>query len=378
MRARNIKPGFFKNEDLLECSMPARLLAPGLWMMADREGRLEDRPKRIKLEIFPGDDVNIEALLGELVRAKHILRYRQGENNFIQILKFKEHQRPHSNETASIIPEYSETSESVVTKEESAPKKEESTSSLTTDSLNPSSLNPSSLNHAPSGAIKKTRVRKTYTTEFEEFHKVYPKNAGSKEKAFSSYLTALKETTHAELIRSAGEYAAYIGRTGKFEQNGSTWLNQRGWETDYASLGHGSQQGRDSRDPAKRADDEAQRIIAERRAKWAAEDAVKAGSGGAGAANPAAVASLRQPENLRGQGRDDGLSGRDVPDDSGGFSVLKNQGSVCGALAAESGFTHAERYLQPPESTGANTGLGGIRGPTEESEGWGIPYAIAT
>lgn len=53
MRARNIKPGFFKNEDISECSPSARLLFIGLWMLADREGRLEYRPKRWKGELFP-------------------------------------------------------------------------------------------------------------------------------------------------------------------------------------------------------------------------------------------------------------------------------------------------------------------------------------
>ena len=47
-RARNIKPGFFKNEFLAEMPCEVRLLFIGLWTLADREGRLEDRPKRIK------------------------------------------------------------------------------------------------------------------------------------------------------------------------------------------------------------------------------------------------------------------------------------------------------------------------------------------
>ena len=33
-RARNIKPGFYKNEDLAECSLTARFIFPGLWMLA--------------------------------------------------------------------------------------------------------------------------------------------------------------------------------------------------------------------------------------------------------------------------------------------------------------------------------------------------------
>src|SRR5262244_3073085 len=53
IRARNIKPGIFKNELLGAADPLLTLLFEGLWCMADREGRLEDRPLRIKAEIFP-------------------------------------------------------------------------------------------------------------------------------------------------------------------------------------------------------------------------------------------------------------------------------------------------------------------------------------
>ena len=52
-RARNIKPGLFSNEVIAELPAFDRLLFIGLWCLADREGRLEDRPKRIKMELFP-------------------------------------------------------------------------------------------------------------------------------------------------------------------------------------------------------------------------------------------------------------------------------------------------------------------------------------
>ena len=42
-RARLLKPGFFTNEDLCELPAFGRLLFAGLWTIADREGRLEDR-----------------------------------------------------------------------------------------------------------------------------------------------------------------------------------------------------------------------------------------------------------------------------------------------------------------------------------------------
>jgi len=103
-RARNIKPGFFKNEDLIELPFEARLLFIGLWTLADREGRLEDRPKRIKIELFPGDNCNVDDLLQQLADKKLIIRYEVNGRRYISIPKFKKHQNPHVKEQASEIP----------------------------------------------------------------------------------------------------------------------------------------------------------------------------------------------------------------------------------------------------------------------------------
>ena len=67
-RACSLAPSFFKNEDLAECSPWARLCFAGLWALADSEGRLEDRPKRIQGALFAFDSVNVEPLLEELQR----------------------------------------------------------------------------------------------------------------------------------------------------------------------------------------------------------------------------------------------------------------------------------------------------------------------
>lgn len=102
-RSRNIKPGFFKNEDLAECSPWARLCFAGLWTLADREGRLEDRPKRIKGELFPFDTIDVEPLLQELERFKFVVRYETDGMKAIQISEFKRHQSPHYSEIESVI-----------------------------------------------------------------------------------------------------------------------------------------------------------------------------------------------------------------------------------------------------------------------------------
>ncbi len=103
-RARLLKPGFFHNEDLAEVPAFGRLLFAGLWTIADREGRLDDRPKRIKAELFPYDNVNVPDLLDKLEIAGFIQRYQIENVHFIQVLAFTKHQSPHVREPASTIP----------------------------------------------------------------------------------------------------------------------------------------------------------------------------------------------------------------------------------------------------------------------------------
>ncbi len=103
-RARNIKPGYFTNDDLGECDPLARILFAGLWCWADREGRLEDRPKKIKAEILPYDRCDVDKLLSQLADRKFINRYGREGSKYIQISNFQRHQNPHVKEQASSIP----------------------------------------------------------------------------------------------------------------------------------------------------------------------------------------------------------------------------------------------------------------------------------
>jgi len=111
-RSRNIKPGFFTNDELAECSPYARLLFAGLWTIADKEGRLDDRPKKVKAMVLPFDDVDCNDLLQQLHSHKFINRYQVKDEQFIQINNWKKHQNPHCKEAASEIPEPVENDES--------------------------------------------------------------------------------------------------------------------------------------------------------------------------------------------------------------------------------------------------------------------------
>ena len=104
-RARNIKPGFFKNADLVETSFETRLLFVGLWTLADREGRLQDRPKQIKMELFPADNVDVDSCLNDLSQFGFITRYVADGKRVIQIVNFCKHQIPHGKEADSQLPD---------------------------------------------------------------------------------------------------------------------------------------------------------------------------------------------------------------------------------------------------------------------------------
>lgn len=103
-RSRNIKPGFFTNDSLGELHPLARILFAGLWCHADREGRLRDRPNKIKAEVLPYDKCDCDKLLSDLGGAGFILRYIVDEERYIQCVNFDKHQNPHVKEQASTIP----------------------------------------------------------------------------------------------------------------------------------------------------------------------------------------------------------------------------------------------------------------------------------
>ena len=112
-RIRNIKPEFFDDEGLGSVSLGARLCFIGLWTQADKAGRIEDRPERLKVRLFPFDrKLNIVVLIDELVAEGCVLRYCANDRAYLLIRKFGEHQYLSKREPDSTLPgpDQSETS----------------------------------------------------------------------------------------------------------------------------------------------------------------------------------------------------------------------------------------------------------------------------
>lgn len=199
-RARNIKPGFFANEELVELPFATRLLFIGLWTLADREGRLEDRPKRIKMALFPADNLDVEEALSSLAASGFLTRYEHDGERYIQVTSFAKHQNPHRDEKASTIPAPCKHSANTV--QEQSKHGGNRADSLIPDSPNPSSLNPESQKAPTAG----------YTPEFEEAWAAYPDRPGaSKKESFKAWNARIKAGAKPEdMLQGVMNYAAYV------------------------------------------------------------------------------------------------------------------------------------------------------------------------
>lgn len=103
-RSRWLRPGYFKSEELADLDFADRYCFAGLWLLADREGRLENRPRQIKVYILPYDDLDVSKILQRLHEKGIITLYEIDGMGIIQVNNFLEHQRPHHKEEESQLP----------------------------------------------------------------------------------------------------------------------------------------------------------------------------------------------------------------------------------------------------------------------------------
>ena len=199
MRARNIKPGFFRNEDLVEISPGGRLLFIGLWCMADRKGLLEDRPKKIKLELMPYDDINCDKLLQELHDHSLILRYNVNGNRYISVPNFSKHQKPHPNEKLSEIPPPSKSNNTEETSYQGDKSVEPRNAPLGSDILNPDILNKEYAGVPPLKDVKEFSLPKVGADIQDLADKLYEEKKFAKVHAFVNSMIKKKVNTRAIL-----------------------------------------------------------------------------------------------------------------------------------------------------------------------------------
>ena len=231
-RSRNIKPSIMENEELAELPPVARLLFIYLWMLADREGRLEDRPKRIAGRALPYDrDVDVDDLLNQLAGARFIVRYTVEELALIQIINFSKHQAPHVRETASELPSTEQGTTKAVTKHDLGSAE---ASPRSPDSL---FLIPDSLSSLPEENPCSPSASESVDDGFATFWTQYPRKVAKPQalkawkkikpagQLLADLMAALeKQNTNADWQKDGGQFIPHP----------ATWLNGRRWEDEPA------------------------------------------------------------------------------------------------------------------------------------------------
>lgn len=107
-RRRVVDPEFFLDDKLAETSAGARLLFIGVWLICDdNHATFPNKPKWIKAQIFPYDDVNIESMLKELEKVGVIIKFFVDDAEYFYVRNFFKYQKVDRPSTSK-YPEYKE------------------------------------------------------------------------------------------------------------------------------------------------------------------------------------------------------------------------------------------------------------------------------
>jgi hypothetical protein len=95
-RIRTIKPEFWTSEQVVSCSLNARLLFIGLLNFCDDNGVHQASALRLQMEVFPADDFKtseIDEMVGELISAGLIREFESDGEVFWHVKKWHKHQK---------------------------------------------------------------------------------------------------------------------------------------------------------------------------------------------------------------------------------------------------------------------------------------------
>lgn len=233
-RARNIKPGFFRNLELSRLPFGCRLLFAGLWTIADREGRLKDQPECIAADIFPFDrDAPVEEWLSLLASGDDpfIVRYSAGNKRYIAVRTWHKHQNPHCKEQASAIPAPVEHGASMV-QAQCLNKSGTEVAGLIPSSLIPSSLIPEApLENAAEKVPDPIPPDLPRSEKFDEFWELYPRKRGSKP-AKAAWRSKARTVRVADEIISGlkAQLPSFLTKEIQFIPYAQKWLNEERWK----------------------------------------------------------------------------------------------------------------------------------------------------
>lgn len=199
-RVRTVKPEFWTDRRVGECSTSARLLFLATWNFADDEGGLDRSAKQLKAQAFPYDNLDCEPLVQELLSVGLLLEYEVEGEKYLHIKNFRKHQRIDRPQPAR-IPLYDPSKSVPRTFVESS-----------------SNVQRSKGREGNVREVRELDRRTACAVAFDEIRKVYPKRSGGQRwgDAQKHYAKRLKEGyTHDVILAGVRRYATWVTESGK-------------------------------------------------------------------------------------------------------------------------------------------------------------------
>jgi hypothetical protein len=228
-RIRTIKPEFPQSESIGKLSRDARLLFIQLWTIVDDEGRARAASRMLASILYPYDDDAsklIDGWLDELESRRLIRRYEVDGSQYLEIVKWLEHQKI-DKPSKSRLPPFVEASRNLANDQE-----------CSSADLGPrTSTKEEDLSRSVADA-----TRPSARSRFDEFWKCYPRRDGPNPgKPAEAKFNALVKSglDPGMLIDEVKKFAASETSRGnigtRFIPKAVTWLNEQRW-ADHAAV----------------------------------------------------------------------------------------------------------------------------------------------
>ena len=221
-RIRSTHPGQWCDEDFVELTFPARLLAIAVRNFCDDKGIFEWKPKTIKMQVFPADNLDCEGLLAELIEHGQVMKFQVDGKNYGAVRNFQKFQRPKKPNDVYPISELA--------------------AAYVAGSSEPVR------NELPTGGEKQFQMEDVVGVEevsndtsmrFDEFWSVYPHRNGAKKgrkPSLAKYKAAVKRgISEQTMIDAAIRYSKDADVVRGYAKNPETWINQECWNDETAT-----------------------------------------------------------------------------------------------------------------------------------------------
>lgn len=222
-RIRTVKPEFWTDPVMVSLPPLVRLFYIGTWnfAMCD-QGHLEDDPFRLKLQILPAENCDVEALIDALVKAGRLARLEVDGDKYLHVRKLAEHQKVDGRWTPRCP----------VCTHQASPKLPETPASSGETHRDSPKLPAVKEGKGKEGKGTSAPATPSRATDdrFAEFWSHYPKKK-DKGHALKAWKAATKSTDPQVIIDGLLAQLPVLNSSDvKFIPYGATWLNGQRWE----------------------------------------------------------------------------------------------------------------------------------------------------